>query len=262
MVFLDDNPAERAAVRQALPEVAVPELPADPALYARTLAAAGYFEAVLFSEEDANRAASYRDNARRVDLRKQIGDLESYLKSLDMEITFQPFDQTGRQRITQLINKSNQFNLTTRRYTEAQVAEFEHDPASFTMQVRLSDIFGDNGMISVIICRQNLPGEWDIDTWLMSCRVLGRRVENMVLKNILNHAKNYGIHKLRGVYVPTDRNRLVEEHYSKLGFIKVRDENKSSIYELDVDHASVTAAPMKMRCSCCAAPLVAAVGST
>jgi FkbH-like protein len=263
MVFLDDNPAERASVRQALPEVAVPELPGDPALYARTLAAAGYFEAVVFSEEDAIRAASYRDNARRVSLQKQIADIESYLKSLEMEITFQPFNPTARQRITQLINKSNQFNLTTKRYTEAQVAEFEHDLACFTVQVRLSDIFGDNGIISVIICRQSLPGEWDIDTWVMSCRVLGRRIENMVFDNILNHAKKYGIQKLRGMYIPTDRNKLVAEHYSKLGFTRIRDENGRTIYEFDVGRASVGEPPiMKMRCCCCDARLAAAIGAT
>ena len=136
MVFLDDNPAERAQVRRYLPEVAVPELPDDPALYARTLAAAGYFEAVAFSEEDRDRAAFYQDNARRVACRPG-GRYGGYLASLDMVITFHPFDVTGRARIAQLINKSNQFNLTTRRYTEVDVAAAEAD--CFTLQVRLVD---------------------------------------------------------------------------------------------------------------------------
>ncbi len=113
MVFLDDNPAEREHVRQALPQVAVPELPDDPALYARTLSAAGYFEAVVFSREDMARADFYQDNAKRIDLQRQSGDLGAYLRSLNMEITFSPFDETGRARIAQLINKSNQYNLTT-----------------------------------------------------------------------------------------------------------------------------------------------------
>jgi FkbH-like protein len=122
MVFLDDNPVERGLVREILPAVAVPELPADPALYARTLLAAGYFESVSFSDEDRKRAEMYQDNARRVALQSQAGDVEGYLAALAMVITFQPFDPVGRARIAQLINKSNQFNLTTRRYTEAEVA--------------------------------------------------------------------------------------------------------------------------------------------
>jgi FkbH-like protein len=246
-VFLDDNPSERLLIRQTLPEVAVPELPADPALYSRTLAAAGYFEAVAFSEDDLRRADFYQDNARRVSLQNQAGDLESYLASLAMEITFQPFDQTGRARIAQLINKSNQFNLTTKRYTEAQVAAMQDDPAYFTLQIRLSDTFGDNGMISVIICRRATKEAWEIDTWLMSCRVLGRRVENMALLAILEQAKKEGVRKLIGTYVPTDRNKLVQEHYAKLGFQVVQTENGISTYELDVNSAVVQGAPMTVK---------------
>ncbi len=247
MVFLDDNPAERGLVRKLLPQVAVPELPEEPAYYARTLAAAGYFEAVTFAVEDLKRASFYQDNAKRANLQKQVGGVDAYLKSLDMTITFQPFDSTGRARIVQLINKSNQYNLTTRRYTEPEVVEAEKDPEVFTLQVRLADIFGDNGMISVVICR---PGEvrvWEIDTWLMSCRVLGRKVENMVLREILEHARTAGIHKLIGTYRPTDRNKLVIDHYAKLGFTKV-EENESGLtrWELFVDQANPESAPMKI----------------
>jgi len=247
MVFLDDNPVERLLIRQALPEVAVPELPEDPALYSRTLAAAGYFETVAFSEDDLRRADFYQDNARRATLQKEAVDLESYLASLAMEITFQPFDQTGRARIAQLINKSNQFNLTTKRYTEAQVAAMQDDPAYFTLQVRLSDIFGDNGMISVVICRRASKEEWEIDAWLMSCRVLGRRVENMTLLAVLDQAKKEGVRKLIGTYIPSDRNNLVQEHYPKLGFGIVKTENGVSTYELDVASATVQGAPMTVK---------------
>jgi FkbH-like protein len=248
MVLLDDNPAERGLVRQILPQVAVPELPADPALYSRTLAAAGYFESVVFSEEDVKRASFYQDNARRVSLQQQAGDVDAYLASLNMEITFQPFDATGRARISQLINKSNQYNLTTKRYTEADVAEAERNPKCFTLQVRLSDTFGDNGMISVVICRQISYSEWEIDTWLMSCRVLGRRVEQMVLRHILEHAKRQGVHRLLGTYKPTDRNKLVEDHYSKLGFTQIqKSEDGTTLWELDVETADVQGAPMNVR---------------
>ncbi len=233
LVFLDDNPAERALVRRMLPEVAVPELPEDPALYARTLAAAGYFETAIFSQEDRKRADFYQDNARRIALKAQAVDLEGYLVSLGMKIVFRPFDATGRSRITQLINKSNQFNLTTRRYTEVEVASLAGDPACFTLQVRLIDNFGDNGMISAIVCRTRPRSVWEIDTWLMSCRVLGRRVEQAVLREIISHARARGIQKLVGVYVPTVRNGLVRDHYEKLGFELVeKNPDGSSSWEL------------------------------
>jgi FkbH-like protein len=247
MVFLDDNPVERGLVRKLLPQVAVPELPEDPAWYARTLAAGGYFEAVTFAGEDLKRAGFYQDNARRANLQKQAGGVDAYLASLEMTITFQPFDATGRARIVQLINKSNQYNLTTHRYTDPEVAEAENDPAVFTLQVRLADMFGDNGMISVLICRPGEARVWEIDTWLMSCRVLGRKVENMVLREILRHAREAGIEKLVGVYRPTDRNKLVVDHYAKLGFTKVSEEESGlTRWELLVDGAEPESAPMKV----------------
>jgi FkbH-like protein len=247
MVFLDDNPVERGLVRQILPEVAVPELPDDPALYARTLAAAGYFEAITYSAEDRARADFYQDNARRVALQNQAGDVGAYLASLDMTITFQPFDVVGRARIAQLINKSNQFNLTTRRYTEVDVASAEVD--CFTLQVRLADRFGDNGMISVIICRDAGPRLWEIDTWLMSCRVLGRGVEAMVLREILAEARARGIDTLLGVYRPTTRNGMVSDHYKKLGFDAVRtDSDGATWWRLGTDTTSEPASvPMQVR---------------
>jgi FkbH-like protein len=247
LVFLDDNPVERGLVRKLLPQVAVPELPEDPAWYARTLAAGGYFEAVSFASEDLKRAGYYQDNARRANLQKQAGGVDAYLASLEMIITFQPFDATGRARIVQLINKSNQYNLTTRRYTDPEVAEAENDPAVFTLQVRLADIFGDNGMISVVICRPAQAGVWEVDTWLMSCRVLGRKVENMVLREILRHAREAGIRKLAGIYRPTDRNKLVVDHYAKLGFTKISEEDSGlTRWELSVEGAQPEVAPMKV----------------
>ena len=247
MVFLDDNPVERGLVRKLLPQVAVPELPQEPAYYARTLAAAGYFEAVALAAEDLKRAGFYQGNARRVQLQKQVGGVDAYLKSLDMTIIFQPFDATGRARIVQLINKSNQYNLTTRRYTDPKAAAAQDDPDVFTLQVRLTDTFSDNGMISVVICRPGAPGVWDIDTWLMSCRVLGRMVEHMVLREILEHARAAGIRTLAGVYKPTDRNKLVIDHYSKLGFTKVAEEESGlTRWELAVDTADPARAPMKV----------------
>jgi FkbH-like protein len=246
LVFLDDNPAERRLVRDMLPEVAVPELPDDAAYYVRTLLAAGYFEALAFSPEDQKRADFYQDNARRVALQRATGDLDAYLETLGMTITFQPFDEIGRARISQLINKSNQFNLTTRRYTEAQVGEMEADPNCFTLQVRLVDTFGDNGMISVIICRRD-GDNWLVDTWLMSCRVLGRRVEQAVLQELVSHARKLGITRIVGTYRPTERNRLVEDHYAKLGFTECECPTEGSTqWSLDVANHKEIPLPMKV----------------
>jgi FkbH-like protein len=246
LVFLDDNPAEPALVREFLPDVAVPELPDDPSLYARTLAAAGYFESVAFSPEDSARADMYRSNARRVELR-QVGSIDDWLASLQMEITFAPFDAVCRSRIVQLINKSNQFNLTTRRYNELDVERFERDPGVFTLQVRLADSLGDSGMISVVICRCDNAGEWTIDTWLMSCRVLGRNVETAVLREVLEQARAAGMTTLVGLYRPTGRNAIVEDHYSKLGFQPSGvHEDATRSWTLKTD-AVVEAPPMVVR---------------
>ena len=248
MVFLDDNPVERNLVRKLLPQVAVPELPSDPALYARTLSAAGFFESVTFSQEDAKRADFYQDNARRVSLQRQAENVDDYLASLNMQIIFQPFDKTGRSRIAQLVNKSNQYNLTTRRYTEAEIAQVEADPNCFTLQVRLTDIFGDNGMISVVICRETEPRVWEIDTWLMSCRVLGRGVQDMVLREILKHAEANGIDRLVGTYIPSARNQMVEDHYPLLGFESIdRQPDGSTRWSLQVLGAQVKKAPMSVK---------------
>lgn len=245
MVFLDDNPAERALVRRMLPEVAVPELPGDPALYARTLLAAGYFEATAFSDEDRARAAFYQDNAKRVALQQKAGDLDGYLASLNMVISFAPFDATGRDRIAQLINKSNQFNLTTRRYTEGDLVTLEKDPTVFTLQVRLVDLFGDNGMISVVIVRTD-GSTWDIDTWLMSCRVLGRRVEQTVLRELALNARSRGIQRLTGTFRPTGRNDLVRDHYRLLGFTLVSEEaDGQTHWSLDLSR-DCPAGPMRV----------------
>jgi FkbH-like protein len=244
LVFLDDNPVERGLIRRELPEVAVPELDDDPASYARTLSAGGYFESVRFSDEDRTRAEMYQGNARRLTLQQQMGDIDAYLRSLDMRIIFNSFDRTTRVRVAQLINKSNQFNLTTRRYTEAEVAEAEADPNAMTLHARLIDKFGDNGIICIIICRVTASATWTIDTWLMSCRVLGRGVEKMVLREILLRARTRNIRTLVGIYRPTERNGMVREHYGNMGFARVgEDADGTTQWELSTD-AEVEEAPM------------------
>ncbi len=217
LLFLDDNPAERARVRQMLPQVAVPEVPADPSLYPMMVMGSGWFDAVALSDDDLKRAEQYRANAERSVALQQIGDYDDYLASLDMACELSAFDGIGRARIAQLINKSNQFNLTTRRYTEAEVAAAEAEPQVFDLQVRLVDRFGDTGMISVVIARAS-GEEWLIDTWLMSCRVLGRRVEEAVLASLVQGARAAGAKRLVGEWLPSPKNAMVERHYEKLGF--------------------------------------------
>jgi FkbH-like protein len=245
LVFLDDNPVERGQVRQVLPEVAVPELTEDPADYIGLLANAGYFDAIAISDEDIARADFYQSNAARVSLQK-VGNIEEYLRSLDMVATLSGFNAVGRVRIAQLINKSNQFNLTTRRYSESDVEAFENDPAKFCLQVRLADRFGDNGMISVIIFDRNTE-EWSCDTWLMSCRVLGRRVEELVLSAVAEAAKESGVRRLKGIYLPTKKNGLVADHFAKLGFTKTSDlPDGGNTWVLELENYTSPELPMQV----------------
>lgn len=222
LVFVDDNPAERDIVRRELPEVAVPELPDDVAGYPACLAAAGYFEAASFTSDDAARGRSYALNAeRRAELASST-DMAGYLQSLQMSLVATSIGRGDLARVTQLINKTNQFNLTTRRYTEAQVDRCTGDADFIGLAIRLSDRFGDSGLISVVLARPDprlRPDELLIDTWLMSCRVLGRQVEAAVLDVLAAEAMRRGVATLIGEYRPTARNGMVAEHYTKLGFV-------------------------------------------
>lgn len=250
LVFLDDNPAERARVRQMLPEVSVPEVGEDPSHYPAALAHGGYFETVGLSADDAKRADQYRANAARAAEMESMGDYGAYLRSLEMICAIAPFDAVGRTRIAQLVNKSNQFNLTTRRYTEADIAAMEADPACFTLQIRLADRFGDNGMISVVIFRrETLGGEpvWRCDTWLMSCRVLKRRVEEAALAAVAEAAKAQGVRKLIGDWLPTPKNGMVERHFEALGFTPVGPVGEGGMrWALDLSAWSPPDLPMKI----------------
>jgi len=246
LVFLDDNPFEREQVRRELPLVAVPELPADPALYPAALAWSGYFEAVTISAEDRKRADFYQANAARTAVLADNSDMDSYLRSLDMTCTIRPFDRLGRARIAQLINKSNQFNLTTRRCTENEVAAMETASDKFTMQIRLGDKFGDSGMISVIVFDKS-GDNWINDGWLMSCRVLGRRVEEAALAHVCAAAKAQGAKQLIGRYLPSAKNQMVANHYGKLGFTRIKEsQDGATVWALDLDSYRAPSLPMRI----------------
>jgi len=218
LVFIDDNPFERNLVRQELPVVAVPEVSDDPTYFPRALADAGYFEGLSVTDEDRERTAQYQGNKARDALKASATDLESYLRGMEMQLVWKGFDRIGLQRIVQLINKSNQFNLTTKRYAEEDVLAVMADPDAFGLQLRLLDRFGDNGVIAIIIGRLLENKDLYIDTWLMSCRVLGRQVEPTTLNLIVQEAAKLGARRVVGEYIPTKKNGMVKDHYAKLGF--------------------------------------------
>jgi FkbH-like protein len=218
LVFVDDSPFERALIRHALPMVAVPEMPDDPARFAQMLADAGYFEAVAVTAEDRNRSDAYRANREREALRQSSAGTEDYLRSLGMELVWQRLDRVGLHRTVQLINKTNQFNLTARRYTEDQILAVIDDECACGLQFRLVDHFGDNGIIAVVIGRLAEAQTLFIDSWLMSCRVLGREVERAMLDVVVEAARRLGAQRIAGEYIRSERNGLVQNHYAKLGF--------------------------------------------
>ena len=242
LVFLDDNPFERSRVREALPMVAVPEAPDEPALVPDMLALAGYFEAVGLTAEDRLRTEQYRGNATRGADRESIGDVAPYLAGLQMRLIWGRFDAANRQRIVQLINKTNQFNLTTRRYGEADYDAFLSDDQVVGLHLRLIDRFGDNGLIAAVIARAQ--GEaLVVDTWLMSCRVLGREVERATLALLVAQARARGLVRLVGEYIPTAKNAMVRDLYERLGFRKSGDDSR---FALEIADFAGSDLPMKL----------------
>jgi FkbH-like protein len=240
LVFVDDNPAERARVRESLPLVEVPELPDDPAQYVRCLADAGYFESIAFTTADAERAKQYADNASRETLRATTQSLEAFLDGLNMRVVFSPFQNVDLQRVAQLIGKTNQFNPTTKRYAQHEISAFATARDCVTLQFRLLDRFGDNGLVSAMILRPAArePDALEIDTWVMSCRVFGRQLEFEALNIAVEETRRRGIRSLLATYVPTARNGVVRDLYSTLGFSQTDDSvpmDQSTHWGLELD---------------------------
>jgi FkbH-like protein len=246
LVFVDDNPVERALIRRELPMVAVPEMPLEAAEFAAVLSAAGYFEGLCTTEEDRARGEMYQANAERESLRETTTDMASYLESLRMRMIAGPVDEMSLARVTQLINKTNQFNLTTVRLSEAEVCAAMRDPKFVTLQVRLEDRFGDNGIIAVLLARVN-GADAVIEEWLMSCRVLGRRVEEACLNVLTEACAAHGVKRLVGVYRPTEKNSMVREMYAGLGFVRVSgDASGETTWELALGGFEARVVPIQV----------------
>jgi FkbH-like protein len=212
----------------------VPELPnEDPVLYSQTLLHAGYFETVSLSSEDKNRSHLYKDNSRRLELKNKIESIDDYLEELDMTIEIDNFNDSSLTRVTQLINKTNQFNLTAKRYTFQQVKDLSINKNFLTIQARVTDRFGDNGIIAILIAELK-NNSFNIDTWLMSCRVLSRKIEDVLFDELTAYAKKKKIKTIEGMYVKTEKNSLVKDHYQKFGFNLVEQKNSISKWILEL----------------------------
>lgn len=219
MVFLDDNPFERNLVRSELPEVIVPELPADPVDYLTYIRSQNLFETASVSKEDADRTSRYKEEAKRAKTFQSFTSIDDYLESLEMIGSVSAFDEFSIPRVAQLTQRSNQFNLRTIRYTVEDIDSMHRDNNYMTLQTVLKDKFGDYGLISVVIGKIDQQ-ELFIDTWIMSCRVLKRDVEKFVLNQIVKESKKLGITKIIGEWLETKKNIIVKDHYKNLGFQK------------------------------------------
>jgi len=217
LVFMDDNPAERALVRRYVAAITVPELPEDPALFRRVLDEGGYFEIATLSKEDLVRTSYYLAERKRQEQAAIAPDVNEFLESLEMVCTCGPFDEMNLQRIVQLINKTNQWNLTTQRLTEGEVGDRMADPSYFTLWVRNRDCFGDNGLIAVLIAREQ-KATLEVETWLMSCRVINRGIEDFIFNELLDEARRRGTSSVEGTYRPTRKNTIMRLFYENLGF--------------------------------------------
>jgi FkbH-like protein len=233
-VFVDDNPAEIAIVAQFTPEVHTIQLGDDPSEYAAQLKDCRLFEPVALTPEDLARAGQYRDEVKRKELRQSVTDMQVYLRALDMTAEIKPFTDVDAPRIAQLINKSNQFNLTTMRRSEAEVRRLIDSPRHPCFTLRLSDRFGDHGLVVVVITELG-DADLHIDTWLMSCRVLNRQVEELTVNQLFAIARANGSGRVVGRYLPTSKNKLVANLYPKMGFTPLATEGDGQAYARAVD---------------------------
>ena len=217
LAFFDDNPAEREQVRQALPQVTVVEVPEDPVDYIRAIEESLAFEAPRLTAADAQRVAQYKAESARQELSSAFANVEDYLRSLDMVGELREIDASDLPRVVQLVGKTNQWNLTTRRHSRAQVEAMVATAGAVCRTLRLRDKFGDHGLVGVVLAVPDGAGVLRVDTWLMSCRVIARTAEEFVWQGVVAAAREVGHERIVGDYLPTRKNRQVAELYGRLG---------------------------------------------
>ena len=233
-VFVDDNPAERQIVKSYIDGIVTPEIDV-PENYIRTIDHNGYFEITNFSNEDLKKNELYKDNAKRSQMMATFDNYEDYLLSLKMKAEISPFKPIYLERISQLSNKSNQFNLTTKRYSLADIEEVNKDDNYIKLYGKLEDIFGDNGVITVVIGNIKNKDELHIDLWIMSCRVLKRNMEFAMMDELVKKAQGKNIKTIYGYYYPTFKNKMVNNFYDLQGFEEIScDSQGNKIYKLDI----------------------------
>ena len=242
IVFLDDNPFERNLVRSDIAEITVPELPEDPAEYLGYLRSLNLFETASYTKDDEQRTQQYREESRRAMIKKQFHHEEDYLSSLNMISKVNQFDNYSIPRIAQLAMRSNQFNLRTIRYTEEDIQRIVCSNDYLTLSFTLYDNFGEYGLVSAVILNKQKENLF-IDTWIMSCRVLKRGMENFVLDQMIQLAIEYGFENLIGEFLPTSKNMIVKEHYLNLGFNKIGD--NPDLFLLDVNEYKMSKTHIK-----------------
>lgn len=226
LVFVDDNPVEREIVNQLNQNISIPEM-STPEQYIRIIDHAGYFEVTNLSEDDLHRNEMYKSNMERVQLQHSFTDYHDYLLSLQMKAQIRPFQSIYYARIAQLTNKSNQFNLTTRRYTQNEIEEVAKDGEHIAIYGKMEDRFGDNGVVSVVIGA--IKGDiCHIELWIMSCRVLKRDMEYAMMDNLIYECTQRGVHEVKGYYYPTAKNIMVRDFYQDMGFEKIREDESGN----------------------------------
>lgn len=218
MVFIDDNPFERNLVKSIIPDIIVPELPQDPALYLRHLQSLNLFETAGYSEADGERTRQYKTEVDMLALQRQFESLDAYLENLEMVSHVSAFDAAHFPRIAQLTQRSNQFNLRTVRYTETEISALAEDDHYLTLYFELRDNYTDHGLVSVVIMDKQPDDKLFVDTWLMSCRVLKRGMEEFIVNEMVATAAQYGFKTVVGEYLPTKKNAMVRDIYERLGF--------------------------------------------
>lgn len=223
-VFVDDNPAERHIVSEQLEGVCAPDI-GEVHHYIQNIDRNGFFELTTISQDDMKRNEMYKENAKRVQLQASFANYGEYLTSLEMKATIKPFESIFMARIAQLTNKSNQFNLTTRRYIQTEIEAIASDSAYITLYGKLQDKFGDNGVVSVVIGHV-IGEECHIDLWIMSCRVLKRDMEFAMMDELVMHCQKQNVKRIIGYYYPTAKNNMVRDFYGVQGFTKIEENEK------------------------------------